>query len=77
MKNDVPEKVADTLKEIGMTPSQAGWNCHGTYVLLHKALEKVAVHRKIVFKEPTILECNSDKKVVSLLVTGNMGETLT
>jgi|TARA_R110002020_G_scaffold110911_1_gene256197 hypothetical protein len=74
MKNDVPEKVADTLKEIGMTPSQAGWNCHGTYVLLHKALEKVAVHRKIVFKEPTILECNSDKKVVSLLVTGNMGD---
>jgi len=74
MKNDIPEKVADTLKEIGMTPQQAGWNCHGTYVLLHKALEKVAVHRKIVFKEPTILECNSEKKVVSLLVTGTMGD---
>lgn len=62
MKSDIPEKVADTLREIGMTPKQAGWNCHGTYVLLHKALEKVAVHRKIVFKEPTILECNSEKK---------------
>ena len=74
MKSDIPEKVADTLREIGMTPKQAGWNCHGTYVLLHKALEKVAVHRKIVFKEPTILECNSEKKVVSLLVTGTMGD---
>ena len=74
MKSDIPEKVADTLREIGMTPKQAGWNCHGTYVLLHKAFEKVAVHRKIVFKEPKILECNSEKKVVSLLVTGTMGD---
>mgnify|MGYP003116312928 FL=1 len=74
MRDDVPDKVKETLKEIGMTPSQAGWNCHGTYVLLHKALEKVAVHKKIVFSQPSILECNSEKKVVSLLVTGNMGD---
>tara|TARA_S200002703_G_scaffold137757_1_gene127725 strand:+ start:2779 stop:3504 length:726 start_codon:yes stop_codon:yes gene_type:complete len=74
MKDEVPDKVKETLKEIGMTPNQAGWNCHGTYVLLHKALEKVAVHKKIVFSQPSILECNSEKKVVSLLVTGNMGD---
>ena len=43
MKSDIPDKVAETLKDIGMTPKEAGWNCHGTYVLLHKALEKVAV----------------------------------
>ena len=53
MKSDIPDKVAETLKDIGMTSKEAGWNCHGTYVLLHKALEKVAVHKKISFKEPT------------------------
>ena len=74
MKSDIPDKVAETLKDIGMTSQEAGWNCHGTYVLLHKALEKVAVHKKIFFKEPTVLECNSEKKVVSLLVTGTMGD---
>ena len=74
MKSDIPDKVAETLKDIGMTSKEAGWNCHGTYVLLHKALEKVAVHKKISFKEPTVLECNSEKKVVSLLVTGTMGD---
>ena len=45
MKDEVPDKVKETLKDIGMTPQQAGWNCHGTYVLLHKALEKVAVQK--------------------------------
>lgn len=74
MKSDIPERVTETLKEIGMAPNDAGWNCHGTYVLLHKALEKVAVYKNIVFNEPTILECNSEKKIVSLLVTGTMGD---
>ena len=74
MKSDIPDKVVETLKEIGMTHQQAGWNCHGTYVLLHKALEKVAVHKGIVFNEPLILETNSEKKIVSLLVTGKMGD---
>tara|TARA_R110000751_G_scaffold32276_2_gene81333 strand:+ start:194 stop:889 length:696 start_codon:yes stop_codon:yes gene_type:complete len=74
MKSDIPENVGETLREIGMTPDQAGWNCHGTYVLLHKALEKVAVKKGIVFNEPTILECNSENRIVSLLVTGKMGD---
>ena len=46
MKSNIPENVVTVLKEIGMTHDQAGWNCHGTYVLLHKALEKVAVARQ-------------------------------
>ena len=74
MKSNIPPKVAETLKEIGMTSAQAGWDCHGTYVLLHKALEKVAVKKGIVFNEPTILECNSENRIVSLLVTGKMGD---
>jgi len=57
-----------------MTPQQAGWNCHGTYVLLHKALEKVAVYKNIVFDEPKVLENNSEKKIASLLVVGKMGD---
>ena len=74
MKDEVPDKVKETLKDIGMTPQQAGWNCHGTYVLLHKALEKVAVYKNIVFDEPKVLENNSEKKIASLLVVGKMGD---
>src|SRR6056300_1030686 len=74
MKSDIPEKVVETLKEIGMTHKDAGWNCHGTYVLLHKALEKVAVARNIRFDAPTILESDSSKRIVSLMVMGHMGD---
>ena len=41
-KSSVPPLVGEVLKEIGLTPREAGWDCHGPYVLLHKALEKVA-----------------------------------
>tara|TARA_R100000426_G_scaffold80674_1_gene58503 strand:+ start:391 stop:1077 length:687 start_codon:yes stop_codon:yes gene_type:complete len=73
-KNNVPKKVIEVLKEIGLTPQQAGWDCHGTYVLLHKALEKVAAHRKIEFDAPQILTANVSAKEVVVLVTGRMGE---
>ena len=74
MKSNIPDKVVETLKEIGMSHTDAGWNCHGTYVLLHKALEKVAVARKIKFDAHQILESDSSKRVVSLLVVGKMGD---
>ena len=74
MKSNIPDKVVETLKEIGMSHSDAGWNCHGTYVLLHKALEKVAVARNIKFDAPQILENDSSKRVVSLMVMGHMGD---
>ena len=74
MKRDIPEKVTETLKDIGMNVSTAGWDCHGTFVLLHKALEKVAVKNKITFDKPEILECNSERRIASLIVTGHMGD---
>jgi len=74
MKSNIPDKVVETLKEIGMNHTDAGWNCHGTYVLLHKALEKVAVARNIKFDAPQILENDSSKRVVSLMVMGHMGD---
>ena len=74
MKRDIPEKVTETLKDIGMNVNNAGWDCHGTFVLLHKALEKVAVKNKITFDKPEILECNSERRIASLIVTGHMGD---
>ena len=74
MKRDIPEKVTETLKDIGMNVNTAGWDCHGTFVLLHKALEKVAVKNKITFDKPEVLECNSERRIASLIVTGHMGD---
>jgi hypothetical protein len=73
-KNNVPELVGNVLKDIGETPDTAGWDCHGTFVLLHKALERVAAHKKITFDAPTIVESDINSKNVVIIVTGHLGD---
>ena len=73
-KHNVPEKVAEVLKEIGMNRQDAGWDCHGTYVLLHKALEKVAAIKNVVFEPPEVLSANVTAKEAVVLCVGHMGD---
>jgi len=73
-KSAVPEKVGEVLREIGLTPETAGWDCHGTYVLLHKALEKVAAKKGVVFDPPQIISANVTEKEAVVMVTGRMGD---
>lgn len=73
-KHNIPQKVADVLKEIGETSQTATWDCHGTIVILHKALEKVAAHKNIVFDAPVVVESNVEKKMVVMVVTGRLGD---
>ena len=73
-KHNVPEKVGEVLKEIGETRESAGWDCHGTFVLLHKALEKVAAHKGVTFEPPQIVESDVANKNAVMIVTGHLGE---
>jgi len=73
-KHNVPGLVGDVLREIGETPETAGWDCHGTFVLLHKALERVAAHKKITFDAPTIVESDVNAKNVAIVVTGHLAD---
>ena len=41
----IPERLIDLIKQVGLTESKATWNCHGTPVVLHKALEKIAIQK--------------------------------
>ena len=72
--NKVPEKVGEELRNLGLTPEEAGWDCHGTYVLLHKALEKVAASKGIKFDEPKIINADISAKEAVVLVTGHLGD---
>ena len=72
-KTNAPPKAIALLKEIGMTQSEAMWNCHGTWVMYHRSCERIAAHKKISFDMPKILEQDLDKKSVIMLVTGKLG----
>lgn len=73
-KHNVPKLVGEVLKEIGETPATSGWDCHGTFVLLHKALERVAAHKNITFDPPTVIESDIASKSVVIVVTGHLGD---
>ena len=68
-KTNAPQKAIDLLKEVGLTPNDAMWNCHGTWVMLHKACEKIGAHLGITWHPPQIIEQDS-KTAVSMVVTG-------
>ena len=50
----IPERLIDLIKKVGLTESKATWNCHGTPVVLHKALEKIASEENIVLMHPPL-----------------------
>jgi hypothetical protein len=70
----IPEKLKDLITEVGLTERQATWNCHGTPVVLHKTLEKIASKHNIAFDAPNIIESNIKEKFVAICVTGHMGD---
>jgi hypothetical protein len=69
---NLPEKLVKLLKEVDITQHKAVWDCHGTPVLLHKALEKIAAHHNIVFDAPQIISCDVSAKEAVICVTGHM-----
>ena len=71
---DLPQKLIEIFKAIGLTREQATWDCHGTPVALHKALEQVAEHQGIVFDVPTIIDASAEKKYAAVLVSGRLGD---
>jgi len=70
MANKVPEHLASILQAIGETPNTALWDCHGTWVVKHKALEKVASTYGISFNDPVVIETDIKNKSVALMVRG-------
>ena len=71
---NLPEALITIFKEIGLTREQATWDCHGTPVALHKALEQVAAHKRISFDPPTMIEADAESKKVVMLVSGRLGD---
>jgi hypothetical protein len=72
--SDIPQPVIDVLKEIGETAKTSTWDCHGTRVILHKALEKIAAKKGITFDAPVHLVTDPANTQVAIQVTGRLGD---
>jgi len=69
----LPKHIETFLSDYKISQDEI-WQVHGTsWVVKHKALERVAAEKKITFDIPIMLEAKGADKIVALCVTGNMG----
>lgn len=73
----LPPHLAQLLTETGLNPEMDKgdvWNCHGTPVILHRALEKIATAKNIIFDAPQIIEAQTGAKIAVVCVNGRMDD---
>lgn len=73
----MPKALDPDLKAIiekhGLKASEAVWDCHGTWVMYHWAVEQAAAKAGITFGAPTVIEASAANKVATILVPAVMG----
>jgi hypothetical protein len=74
MAKKLDPQLLDILTKFGERPEDALWDCHGTWVAYHKAIERIAAKAGIVFDMPQIIEANTAAKTATIAVRGTMGE---
>lgn len=72
--SQIPKKAVELLKSNGISPQEAMWNCHGTWVMKHWACEMVGAALKVKFEKPEIIERDVNSGVIVLLVSTVDGE---
>jgi len=70
----LPEKLTELLSEVKLTQANSTWDCHGTPVILHKALEKIAIHKGITFDDMKVIESSVKEKFAVISVRGHYKE---
>lgn len=66
--------VMDFMAKYGVDSDEI-WEVHGTtWVVKHKALERVAAEVGVVWEKPELKVCDMEKGFVSVLVGGKLGE---
>ena len=66
--------VKEILDKYNINPREACWDCHGTWVILHKYLERIADKAGITFDAPEFIHTDAKSKESVLLVTGHMND---
>jgi hypothetical protein len=74
MSKPLDTTIKAILDKYKINPKEALWDSHGTWVMYHRHIEKVAADNGIIFDAPQVLEANGPAKSVAICVVGRMGE---
>ena len=73
-KRQIPQHLKDLIQAVGMSEQEATWDCHGTPVIYHDALERISSHIGIQFEKPEVHKNNVEEGFVAMRVTGTDGD---
>jgi hypothetical protein len=73
MAKKLDPRLLEILTTYGERPEDALWDCHGTWVAYHAAVERIAAKAGVWFELPMIVESNTQSKTVAIAVRGIMG----
>ena len=73
MAKALDPEIAAILTKYGLG-KDAIWDCHGTWVMYHWAVERAAAKAGIKFDQPFIVEAHSVEGVAAVCVSGRLGE---
>lgn len=69
----IDQRLVELLKKYGEDNS-AVWDCHGTWVAYHAAVERMAAKADIRFDGPQMVVNDHEKKTVVITVSARMGD---
>ena len=69
---DIPAEIIDRLKAVGETSATALWDCHGNWIIKHKALEKIAAHAGITYSDCTVYPPQQGQDYFAVSLIGHM-----
>ena len=71
---DIPPEIIERLKAVGETSATALWDCHGKWVIYHKALEKIAAHAGITYTDCTVYPPQPGQEYFAVSLIGHLGD---
>ena len=71
---DIPPDIITRLQAVGETSATALWDCHGNWIIKHKALEKIAANAGITYSDCTVYPPQQGQDYFAVSLIGHMGD---
>jgi len=72
MAKKLDPRLIEILTAYGEDANEALWDCHGTWVAYHKAIERIAAKAGVFFDKPEMIVNDPASKTVVICVTGKI-----
>ena len=70
----LPKEVVEIGKKYNLDSAVDLWDCQGTWVITHKALERIAAQENIQWTRPPEIVCSDTETDVVLVAYGKLGD---